>query len=158
MEYLLVGKYVNTHGIKGEIRVISDLEQKDEVFKKDREIYIGEDKLLFKIKEYRKHKQFDMLTFYNIDTINDIENLKNSLIYINKDNLNLNLINNLIGYKVYIKNKYIGNVIDIIKTKANDVLVVSDRRLLIPYVDSFILKIDNKNKEVVVNDVKGLIS
>lgn len=158
MEYLLVGKYVNTHGIKGEIRVVSDLEQKDEVFKKDREIYIGEDKLLFKIKEYRKHKQFDMLTFYNIDTINDIENLKNSLIYINKDNLNLNLINNLIGYKVYIKNKYIGNVIDIIKTKANDVLVVSDRRLLIPYVDSFILKIDNKNKEVVVNDVKGLIS
>ena len=31
-DYIYIGKIVNTHGLKGEIRIISDFEFKDKVF------------------------------------------------------------------------------------------------------------------------------
>ena len=44
MKYIYVGKIVNTHGIKGEIRILSDFLKKDLVFKKDFTLYIGPNK------------------------------------------------------------------------------------------------------------------
>ena len=35
MNYLYIGKLVNTHGIKGEVRILSNFRHKDKVFKKD---------------------------------------------------------------------------------------------------------------------------
>ena len=40
MEYVKIGKIVNTHGIKGELRIRSDFEYKDRVFKKGFILYI----------------------------------------------------------------------------------------------------------------------
>ena len=44
MKYIYIGKIVNTHGIKGEIRILSDFLKKDLVFKKDFILYIGPNK------------------------------------------------------------------------------------------------------------------
>ena len=44
MNYLCVGKIVNTHGIKGEVRILSKFKFKKEVFKVGNKIYIGNDK------------------------------------------------------------------------------------------------------------------
>ena len=41
MEYIYLGKIVNTHGIKGEIRILSDFRYKEKVFIKYFPIYIG---------------------------------------------------------------------------------------------------------------------
>ena len=55
MDKICVGKFVNTHGLKGEIRIISDFEYKNDVFKPDNKIYINDQ--LFIIDSYRKHKR-----------------------------------------------------------------------------------------------------
>ena len=39
MEYILIGKLVNTHGIKGEVRILSDFELKERVFKLENKLY-----------------------------------------------------------------------------------------------------------------------
>ena len=39
MEYVLIGKIVNTHGIKGELRILSDFEYKERIFKKGFNLY-----------------------------------------------------------------------------------------------------------------------
>ena len=65
---LKIGKFVNTHGIKGEIRIKSDFSRKDLIFKKGNYIYINNNKFL--IKSYRVHKNYDMLTFDGINNIN----------------------------------------------------------------------------------------
>ena len=44
MEYVCIGKLVNTHGIKGEVRILSDFEFKNKVFVKGFKLYIGKDK------------------------------------------------------------------------------------------------------------------
>ena len=44
MEYIYIGDIVNTHGIKGELRILSDFKYKENVFKKNFKIYIGKTK------------------------------------------------------------------------------------------------------------------
>lgn len=160
MEFLNIGKYVNTHGIKGEIRLLSKFRHKDKIFKKDFKVYIGKDKKEYTINTYRIHKSFDMLTFDGINDINLIEPLKGSFVFINKEDLildkNVFLSVDLIGFDVIIESKIIGKITEIIDTPANEVLVL-DSRVMIPYVKDFIKNINKESKIVEVNDVKGLL-
>ena len=51
-EYIYIGKIVNTHGIKGELRLLSDFKYKDKVFLENRKIYISEDYICETINTY----------------------------------------------------------------------------------------------------------
>lgn len=160
MDYLYIGKYVNTHGLKGEIRILSDFKHKDKVFIPGMKFYVGKDKKEYEVESYRKHKNFDMVIFKDVYDINMIEYLKGSLVYINRSDLildkNTYLAIDLIGFNAIINDKIIGTVNDVIETPANEVLVVGDD-IMIPYVDAFINKVDVDNKKVYINDVKGLL-
>ena len=52
MNYINVGKIVNTHGIKGELRILSKFRHKDKVFIKGNTLYIGKKKEKFIINSY----------------------------------------------------------------------------------------------------------
>ena len=160
MNYLYIGKLVNTHGIKGEVRILSNFRHKDKVFIKGFKFYVGKDKKEYVVETYRKHKNFDMVVFKDNYDINLIEHLKGSFVYINKDELKLDknkfLSVDLIGFDVIINGKTIGVIEDTLDTPANEVLVL-DNNVMIPYVDAFIKKVDIENKKVFVNDVKGLL-
>ena len=54
MDFIYVGEIVNTHGIKGEVRIISDFKYKKDVFKKNFKIYVGKGKKELLINTYRK--------------------------------------------------------------------------------------------------------
>ncbi len=161
MNYLCIGKLVNTHGIKGEVRILSKFKRKEFVFKKDFKFYIGRNKNEYIVESYRVHKNFDMVVFKDNYNINLVEFLKGSYVYVNKDDIKLNenefLAIDLIGFSVIIDDKLIGKVIDVIETNANDVLVL-DFNIMIPYVKEFILNINKDDKTILVKNVKGLIS
>ena len=72
MKYIYIGDVVNTHGLKGEVRLISDFEHKKKVFKKGFKLYIGRDKDELVINTYRVHKEYDMLTFEGLTSIDDV--------------------------------------------------------------------------------------
>lgn len=74
MKMLYIGDLVNTHGIKGEVRIISNFKYKNIIFKPNNDLYINNEKL--KIKTYRKHKNYDMVTFENYNDINDVLKFK----------------------------------------------------------------------------------
>ncbi len=161
MEYLYIGKLVNTHGIKGEVRLLSKFRHKEKVFVKDFKFYVGKDKKEYIVETYRRHKNFDMVLFKDNYDINLIEHLKGSLVYINKEDLKLDknvfLSIDLIGFDVIINDKLVGVINDVLDTPANEVLVL-DTGVMIPYVNAFIKNIDMEKRHVIVNDVKGLIS
>ena len=54
MNLIKIGHVSNTHGLKGEIRILSNFKFKDNVFKVSNKLYIMNDELV--IKSYRKHK------------------------------------------------------------------------------------------------------
>ena len=156
MKFINIGKIVNTHGIKGELRILSDFKYKDKVFKKDFKFYIGKDKEELIVNSYRHHKIFDMVTFNDLNDIKWVLKYKGKEVYINEEDLDLDgeiYIDNLIGYKVVVGTKDIGVVTDVMHMKANDILRVND--ILIPYVKEFIIKIEDNT--IYVKDVGGLI-
>ena len=104
MNLIYIGKIVNTHGIKGEVRLLSNFEEKDLIFKEGFKVYIGSMNEEETINTYRHHKQFEMISFKGINDINLVLKYKGKKVYINKDDLNLKddeyLLEDLIGMKI----------------------------------------------------------
>ena len=113
MDKVYIGKIVNTHGIKGEVRILSDFLYKDKAFKVGTNIII--DEVTYKITSYRKHKQFDMVTLDGFNDINQVLFLMKKKVYKKKDELKLNsseiLDEDLIKYKVFDENENNGIII-----------------------------------------------
>lgn len=161
MNYVYLGKIVNTHGIKGEVRILSDFKFKEQVFKKDNKIYIGKDKDELTISGYRVHKKFDMLTFDNISDINEVLKYKGQNIYFDRNQIHIDgiLDEDLIGLDVY-TSKYIGKVSEILQSPSQQILVIKnkDHINMVPYVDAFVKKIDLTNKRIEIEEIEGLIN
>lgn len=157
MNLIYIGKLVNTHGIKGEVRIISNFKYKNEVFKIGNTIYINNKE--YKINSYRVHKMFDMITLVGINSIDDVIPLKGSNVYINKEDYKFSGILNedLIGIDVYDNNIYKGKVVEILEGIKYDLLVIDGvKRHMVPNIDEFIKNIDIKNKRIDINYIKGL--
>lgn len=151
---ILIGKYVNTHGIKGEIRIKSDFKYKDKVFFIGNKLII--DNREYEITSYRVHKEYDMVTFKGINDINEIISLKGSLVYVNEVNLNESeyLDSDLINLDIYMNGILKGSVTDIrYLNKDKKLLEVSGK--LIPF--ELVENIDFKNKRIDIKEVIGLI-
>ncbi len=158
MDLIYIGKLVNTHGIKGEVRIISNFKYKKDAFKTGNTLIINNDKLV--INTYRTHKNYDMITFQGINDINDILKYKGSNVYISREELNINgiLEQDLIGLEVYDKDKYMGKVVDIYKTKKDDLLVIDGiNKHMIPNIPAFIKKIDIDNNKIEIKYIKGFV-
>ena len=155
MKYIFIGRIVNTHALKGEVRIVSNFEYKNKIFKENTLLYIGENKNKEIIETYRKHKQFDMVKFKGIDYINDVLKYKGSKIYIDESILNLKddeiLISELINMDVYNDNKYVGKITEYRSDNGNNMLRVNNK--LIPYNKDFITKIDKENKSIYFHDI-----
>lgn len=150
---IYIGKYVNTHGIKGEIRIKSDFKYKDKVFFVGNTLII--DNQEFIINSYRRHKEYDMVTFKGITNINQIIDLKGSKVFV--FNISLNdgeyLDSTLIGFKVYMNNIYKGDVLDIkYLNNSKKILVVNNK-----YVPFELVNVNLDKKRIDVMEVDGLL-
>ena len=162
MNYIYIGDIVNTHGLKGEVRLISDFEYKKKVFKKGFKLYIGRSKDEVIINTYRTHKEYDMLTFEGLTSIDDIIIYKGDKAYINRADLKIKGYFNedLIGLEAYNNDKCIGKVEFIMKNKAHNILVITDgnKKNMIPNIPEFVSKIDLENKRIDIKAIEGLIN
>ena len=161
MDYIYIGDIVNTHGLKGEIRIISEFKFKDTAFAIGRKCYIGKDHKEEVIETYRKHKDFDMVTFKDKKHIYDVIIYKNESLYVNRYDITYDgyLDEDLIGLDVYCEKVHIGHVDSILKTNAHDILVVKNgSKHMIPNVEEFIKKVDLENKVLEINYMKGLLN
>ena len=160
MNYIYIGDIVNTHGLKGELRIISDVKYKEKVFKPEFKIYVGRQRVELEIKTYRQHKNYDMVTLVDVNGIEEAIVYKGDSVYINRNDIETDgyFDEDLIGLEAYTDDKYVGNVNDILKNKANDILVITseDKRFLVPNISEFIVNVDLENKRININNVKGL--
>ena len=156
MTKLYIGKIVNTHGIKGELRIKDNLttKQKEEIFKIGSNLII--DEKAYKITSYRVHKDYDMVIFDGFNNINEVLFLKGKNVYKSKDEINLNneniLDSELVTYKVKTTDEKEGSILDIEETGNNYKilrLLIDNNEVLVPYHKDFV-KIDSNKKEVIV--------
>lgn len=161
-DYVYIGKIVDTHGIKGELRILSSFERKDIVFIPDNKLYLGNELEEKIISSYRHHKNFEMIVFEGTNNINEVLKYLKKSVYFKREDLKLNeeeyLIEDLIDYGVLENNILIGKVTDIVYNNSNILLSINgDNDFYIPLNSNYILKVDTKNKEIIVENTKGLI-
>lgn len=170
LEWLNVGKIVNTHGVRGEVRVVSKTDFREERYKKGSVLYIfkqgQKEPLKVTVAAHRQHKQFDLLTFEEINSLNEAELLKESILKVEKEHLgSLDegefYFHQIIGCEVYDEeDKLIGQIKEILTPGANDVWVIGrkgKKDALIPYIPSVVKNIDISSKTVHIEVMEGLI-
>ncbi len=165
---LAVGKIVNTHGIKGELKVVPTTEDPKR-FEKLKEIYVErKETKVYDIESVRYHKEFVLLKLKGVEDMNAAELLKGAVLKIDRmDSLPLEkdeyYISDLFGLAVYTSEenpRYLGELVDIIYTGSNDVYVVrkEDRQkdLLLPAIKQVINEINLSDKKMMVTLLEGL--
>ena len=151
MNKLYIGTIVSTHGIKGEIRIISNLDEqvKKKIFKVDNNLLI--DDIEYKIRSYRKHKNYDMVLLNDYNNINEELFLIKKKVYINNSYLSLTPLEDFdINYKEYKVNDK-GKVLSIDNTGSNYKIIrllIDKKEVLVPYNEHFIKKIDSNRKTI----------
>ncbi|XMB86960.1 ribosome maturation factor RimM [Mycoplasmatota bacterium WC44] len=163
MEYIKFGTLVNTHGLRGEVKIKSNSDFKDERFKKGNKIFIGKD-VEVTIKSYRVHKGLDLVTFEEFNNINDVEKYKGKDVLILKDTLrDLDddefYFHELEGLDVYEGSTLLGICKEIKEMPSNQLLVLKmqSKEVLIPFVSEFIEEIDLENKKIYINTIEGML-
>ncbi|HEY5560178.1 MAG TPA: ribosome maturation factor RimM [Clostridiaceae bacterium] len=153
-EYLTVGQIVNTHGLKGEVKVYP-LTDDIKRFRKLKNVYING--TLIDIIWCKIQTETVILKLDGIDNLESALNLKSSYLDIKRSDAIIlpedrHFITDLVGCKVFDEEGiFIGTLLDIIKTGSNDVYVVKDEvEILIPALKSIVKNIDIIKQEIVI--------
>lgn len=164
MEFVLIGKIVNTFGIKGELKLECYSDFIDERFKRDTTIYIGEEKLPFVMKSHKIHKGFLLIQLKDNEDINLVEKYKGMYVYKNKDDIKPlkkgeYYFSQLKGLDVFVSDKKVGSVLRVEEGISSNYLRVktNDKESLVPFLPAFIEEVDLENNKITIKDIEGLL-
>ena len=167
MEYMKIGRILNTRGIKGELKIKSFTDFQDDRYKKGNKIYIyfQDEYLEFEVKKHYKFKSLDLLLLKDYEDINLVEKYKGFDIYVDSNSQTTLFedeyhLSEILGLKVYQNNKELGKVVDV-KTYPQgdylDILTNLNKHSLIPFRDEFVINVNIEKKFIEIVEMEGLI-
>lgn len=151
-----IGKIIKPQGLKGKLKIYSFEYNKEEIFEhKNIFIYINSYEKI-EMKKIRNYKNLFIVSINGINDRTTAENLKNKYIFIKKNEISdLFKIENIINFKCYdLEKNYIGKVSNTFNNKANDILIIENKKkeILIPYIKEIYIKhTDTINKYITLN-------
>ncbi len=159
MEKIEVGKIVNFHGVRGEMKVISESDFIKERFSKGCTVYIKNEP--YEITSFRLHKNFVMIKFNGFDNLNMVEHFKNAKLFAPVLDIELEedeyYYSELEGLEVYNETKeYIGKVIEVVEYPACEYLKIRKEdktNVLIPFKKEFVLEV---SETITIVSMEGL--
>lgn len=166
-ELLQVGAIVQTHGIRGEVKVFPTTDDAAR-FRDLKHVLLdtGKETLSLEIEKVRFFKQFVILKFKGYDNINDVERYKRCPLLVDRSDAvplgeNEYFIADMIGMQVETDlGEDFGILRDVITTGANDVYVIdhpSEREILVPAIKECILDVDIPGRKMKIHVMDGLI-
>ena len=167
-KFISVGKILNFHGIQGEAKVGFSRNQEDffcglkEVFVKNHDEYAP-----LKIKSVRLHKNFAIVKFDGINSIDELLDYKGRLLFVEENTIREALeedeflIDELVGLDVVDeKGEKVGFVIGVSNNGATDLLSVKTKSKnvsLVPFVKAIVTDVSLKEKKITINNIAGLL-
>ena len=166
-QYLQVGVITSTHGVRGEVKVFPTTDDVSR-FQDLEEVLLDTGKRLIplEIAGVKYFKQYVILKFKGIDSINDVEQYRRMPLLVTREQAvpldeNEYFIADMLGMEVYTEDGTLFGVLkDVMETGANDVYVVESRthgKVLIPAIQDCILSVDIPENRMTVRLLKGLI-
>lgn len=162
-EYLEAGKIVNTHGIRGEVKIMPYTDVPELLCEFDR-LFIGKERNEIIIERSRVAKNMVIAKLEGVDTPEQAEKLRNKLLYMHRDDLELDedtyFIQDLIGIEVKDADTgfVYGKITDVMQTGANDVYVIegNGREYLVPAIADVVISTDIDANSMTIRALDGL--
>lgn len=157
--FIEAGKIVNTHGVRGEVKIQVWLDS-PEFMKKFKTVYIDEKPV--KMLSARPHKDMLIASLEGIDDVNAAMCLKNKTVYIDRKDARLPrgtyFLQDIMGAAVIDEDgNEVGKLVDIMETPASAIYVVrGETEHLIPAVPEFVLKTDADRGIIKVHLIEGM--
>lgn len=162
-QYLEAGKIVTTHGIKGEVKIMPYTDYPELLCDFER-LFIGKNHEEIIVERSRAFKGMVIAKLEGINTPEDAAKLRNKLLYMHRDDLDLDedtyFIQDLIGIEVSDADSgfLYGKIADVMQTGANDVYVIKgdDREYLVPAIPEVVISTDIDENIMTIRPLKGL--
>lgn len=158
-----IGKIVNTHGIRGEVKIQPWC---DDPYIFDELEYLIIDGKEYDIINNRMHKNCQIVQLSGVTNMNDAELMRNKTVMVEREVFDLPdgrfFIADIVGLAVREENgRVLGIVDDVIKTGSNDVYSLKDtfnkKPVLIPVIDGVIIETNIDDGYITVRLPNGLL-
>lgn len=168
MEKVAIGKIVNTCGLKGEVKVINYSDFVKERYKKGNVVRVVNDNSKIDeeltVSSVRSSDKFLYVKFKEIETIEKAETYKESMLYVDVNELSATDEDTFYHYElldmeVYFNDDLIGKISEISDNGRQDLIRIDNKgkSFLVPFIDDFIENIDVKGKKIVLKNIEGLL-
>lgn len=157
-QFITVGQIINTHGIKGELKVYP-LTDDMKRFRKLKRVYI--DGVEREVVWCKLQTKTVVLKIDGIDSIEDANKYREKYLEVSREDAvklpkGRYFVADLIGCNVIDEDGIeLGKIYDVINTHSNDVYWIKEgKELLIPALKDIVVSVDVENKQVVIKPVK----
>ena len=158
LDYIEAGEIVNTHGVRGEVKVLCWLDAPEMLCEFDRCRIGGKD---YEMESARVQKTCNLVKLSGVDTMEDAQKLRGKVLELYREDIDGEVIfaAELIGVEVYAEGENIGTIREVLDYPGNAVYVVrGEHEYMIPAVKQFILSTDMENNTMQVRLIEGMRS
>ena len=158
--FLPTGQIVNTHGLKGYVKIQPWADDPADLLDFDRFFIDGRE---YEVEQASLQKSMVLLKLAGVDTIDEAAKLRNKELLIAREDVELEegvvFIADLIGLTVLADGVEIGKITEVLTPPGNDVYVVKgEREYLIPAVKEFVEELNPEAGFVRVHLIEGMES
>jgi len=164
-QFLEIGKIVNIHGLSGTVKVMPWCDSADFLCEFET-LYRNKEHIPMNIERASVQKNMALIKFEGIDTPEAANALRNTVLFMNRDDVELDedthFVQDLIGMKVIDADNgaEYGTVQDVMQTGANDVydvLTPAGKSLLVPVIPHVVLEIDDEQDRILIRPLEGML-
>lgn len=158
LPYIEAGEIVTTHGVKGEMKVLTWLDSPEDLCDFDRCRIDGKE---YEIEECRVQKTCNLLKVAGIDTMDAAQAMRGKVVELFREDIDDEVIfaAELKNMEVFCGDTYIGLIDDVLDYPGNQVYVVKgEHEYMIPAVKAFVFSTDMENNRMQVNLIEGMRS
>jgi len=156
LQFIEAGEIVTTHGLKGEVKVLSWMDSPDVLCEFDRCRIDGRE---YDMESCRVQKTCNLVKLSGIDTMEDAQAMRGKIIELYREDIDDEVIfaAELIGVNVLCEGQELGKIVDVLDYPGNSVYVVrGEHEYMIPAVKQFILSTDLESNEMQVKIIEGM--
>ncbi len=158
LQYIKAGEIVTTHGVRGEVKVLTWLDDPEMLCEFDRCRISGKE---YKMEQVRVQKTCNLVKLSGIDTMEAAQLMRGKIIELYREDIDDEVIfaDELTGVEVFADGLCIGKITDVLDYPGNSVYVVSgEHEYMIPAVSAFVLSTDLNTNRMEVRLIEGMRS
>ena len=158
LQYIEAGEIVNTHGVRGEVKVLCWLDDPEMLCEFDRCCIGGKE---FVMEQVRVQKTCNLVKFQGVDTMEAAQLMRGKIVELYREDIDDEVIfaAELVGMEVFCEGESIGKIREVLDYPGNSVYVVKGKyEYMIPAVNQFILSTDMEANRMEVKLIEGMRS